>query len=57
MPYRAEEREGKWVVVNSETGEVKAIHENPDAEVKAKKQVQLLEAIENDPNWEAKENG
>lgn len=54
MPYEARKKEGSdaWEVVNTRTHEVKATHEPPDAEGKAKNQVRLLEAIENDPEWE-----
>lgn len=54
MPYKAQESplgEGKWEVVNTDTSEVKAIHEPPDAKEKAEKQVKLLHAVENDPEW------
>ena len=53
MPYEVKEREDGTVdVVNAETGEVKATHAPPDAKEKAEKQVHLLNAIENDPQWE-----
>jgi hypothetical protein len=43
MPYKAEQREGKWVVVNTDTDEVKATHES---EEDAKGQVRLLHMLE-----------
>jgi hypothetical protein len=54
MPYEARKKEGSdaWEVVNVGTGDVKATHEPPDAKEKAENQVRLLEAIENDPEWE-----
>jgi hypothetical protein len=52
MPYKAEERDGNWVVINTETDEVKATHEPPDAEDKARRQVRLLESIENHEEWD-----
>jgi hypothetical protein len=48
MPYKAEQRGGNWVVVNTETEEVKATHEPPDAEEKAKRQIRLLEEMEHE---------
>jgi hypothetical protein len=51
MPYEVRKNGDKWEVINKETHEVKAEH---DSEEKAEKQVHLLEAIENDPEWEAK---
>ena len=52
MPYKAEKQGENWVVKNTETNEVKATHEPPEAEEKAKRQVRLLEAIEHDQGWE-----
>jgi hypothetical protein len=54
MPYEAKKVEGSddWEVINTATKEVKAKHQPPDAEEKAKNQVRLLEQIENDPEWE-----
>lgn len=54
MPYSIRQQEGSenWEVINSDTEEVKAVHEPPNAKDKAEKQVRLLEAIEHDPNWE-----
>lgn len=48
MPYEAKQDGDNWVVVNTETDEVKAVHEPPDAEEKAKRQVRLLEQIEHE---------
>lgn len=52
MPYEIRENGQDYVVVNKDTGQVKATHVPPDAKEKAEKQVKLLEAIENDPGWE-----
>lgn len=49
MPYKVEERGSEWVVINVDTQEVKAHHDTKEA---AERQVRLLHAIENDPNWE-----
>lgn len=48
MPYAARKQEGteNWEVINKETGEVKAVHEPPDAKESAEKQVRLLDAVE-----------
>lgn len=51
MPYQAKQDGDNWVVINTETQEVKATHTPPDAEEKAKRQVKLLEAVENDEGW------
>lgn len=51
MPYKAQQAGENWEVINTDTQEVKATHEPPDAEDKAKKQVKLLEEIEKDPEW------
>lgn len=51
MPYEAKQDGDNWVVINTETEEVKATHEPPDAEEKAKRQVRLLDAIEHDEGW------
>jgi hypothetical protein len=50
VPYRIEKDGENYNVVNAGTGEVKAVHEPPDAEEKAKKQVNLLHGIEH--GWE-----
>jgi hypothetical protein len=54
MPYAARKKAGSdaWEVVNTGTNEVKATHEPPEAEEKAKNQVRLLDTIENDPTWD-----
>lgn len=57
MPYEIKKDGEDYLVINKDTGEEKARHEPPDAEEKAKRQVDLLHAIENDPNWEATHNG
>jgi hypothetical protein len=43
VPYKIEERNGKWVVINTETKAVKGTH---DSEIKAERQRRLLEGIE-----------
>lgn len=55
MPYKVEKDGENYKVVNAETGDVKATHEPPDAEEKAKRQVQLLNEIEKDGSWEGEE--
>lgn len=53
MPYEIRAGENDtYDVVNKDTGEVKATHQPPDAEEKAKKQVKLLHEIEKDPRWD-----
>lgn len=52
MPYEIRKSGENYEVINSETHEVKATHEPPDAEEKAKRQVRLLEAIEHDESWD-----
>lgn len=53
MPYEAKKGDGEtYTVVNSETGDVKATHEPPDAKEKAERQVDLLNQIESDPEWD-----
>lgn len=57
MPYEAKKGEGEsWTVVNTDTQEVKATHEPPDAEDKAKRQAHLLNEVEKDPSWEGGES-
>lgn len=52
MPYAIRESgAGVYEVINTETKEVKAKHEPPDAKEKAEAQVELLHAVENDPQW------
>ena len=55
MPYEIRKQEGSdnYEVINKDSKEVKAVHEPPDAKDKAERQVRLLEAIENDPGFEA----
>jgi hypothetical protein len=54
MPYEIRKEEGteNYQVINKDTQEVKATHTPPDAKDKAERQVKLLHAVENDPNWE-----
>ena len=54
MPYEVKKGDGDtYDVVNKDTGEVKATHQPPNAKEKAEKQVRLLHAVENDPEWES----
>jgi hypothetical protein len=53
MPYQVRANGDDYEVINKDTGDVKATHKPPDAKEKAEAQVRLLEAIENDPEWEA----
>lgn len=48
MPYKVRKQEGteNYEVVNTETNEVKAVHEPPDAEEKAERQVRILHEYE-----------
>jgi hypothetical protein len=52
MPYKKQKNGENWDVINTETEEVKATHEPPDAEEKAERQVKLLNEIESDPQWD-----
>jgi hypothetical protein len=54
MPYEARKKDGSdaYEVINSDTKEVKATHEGPDAKTKAEHQVELLHDVEADPEWE-----
>jgi hypothetical protein len=54
MPYEVRAAGDNYEVVNKDSGDVKAVHEPPDAKDKAERQVRLLEAIENNPDWEQK---
>lgn len=45
MPYKVEEKDGKYAVINADTGEVKAVHEQ---KADAERQVRLLHEIEKD---------
>lgn len=56
MPYEIRQDGENYEVINSDTKEVKAVHHPPDAKEKAEKQVNLLHAVENDPNWEPTHN-
>jgi len=47
MPYDIEKRKGKWVVINTETGDIKGTH---DSKLKAQRQINLLRGIEH--GWE-----
>lgn len=51
MPYEIRQSNGNYEVVNKDTGEVKAVHEPPDAKNKAERQLRLLEAVEHDEGW------
>ena len=51
MPYEIKPANSGFDVINSDTKEVKAHH---DTKEDAERQVRLLHAIENDPNWEPK---
>lgn len=54
MPYKARKAEesDNWEVINEDTEEVRATHEPPDAEEKAKKQAELLNHIDESPDWD-----
>lgn len=52
MPYEVRKDGENYQVVNTDTDEVKATHQPPDAEEKARRQVRLLHEIESDPGWE-----
>lgn len=52
MPYEIKQDGEDWLVINKETQEEKARHEPPDAKEKAERQVHLLEAVENDPEYQ-----
>lgn len=56
MPYDVRKNGESYDVINTETEDVKATHEPPDAKEKAERQVKLLNEIEKDPGWES-ENG
>jgi hypothetical protein len=51
MPYKIRQAGENYEVINTETEDVKATHTPPDAKEKAEKQVKLLHAVENDPEW------
>lgn len=46
MPYKVQEDGSDFVVINTETGDIKARHTPPDAREKAERQVHLLQGIE-----------
>lgn len=52
MPYEIREAGENYEVINSDTKEVKATHEPPDAKEKAERQVRLLDAMENHEGWD-----
>lgn len=54
MPYSARKQEDSenWEVINTETEEVKAVHEPPDAKEKAERQVRLLGRLEQEMEHE-----
>lgn len=52
MPYEVKQNGENWEVVNSDTQEVKATHEPPDAKEKAERQVRLLNEIEKNEGWD-----
>lgn len=57
MPYAVRAGEGEsFDVINSETDDIKATHQPPDAKEKAERQVRLLNEIEKDPEWEREED-
>ena len=43
MPYKIEQRDGKWLTINKDTGDVKGTH---DSREKAVKQMRLLYGVE-----------
>ena len=43
MPYKLEQRDGKWLTINKENNEVKGTH---DTREKAVKQMRLLYGVE-----------
>lgn len=55
MPYEIRKVDGNgYEVINSETKDVKGKHESKED---AERQVRLLHAVENDPNWESHNAG
>lgn len=56
MPYEIRQSGENYEVINSETKEVKATHEPPEAKEKAERQVKLLNEIEKDPTWDEEPN-
>lgn len=57
MPYKIRQDGENWVVVNADTDEVKATHTPPDAKEKAERQLDLLQQIEKDPEWDKEGEG
>jgi len=57
MPYEKKKDGDNWQVINSETKDVVATHEPPEAEEKADRQLKLLKEIEDDPQWDEDEPG
>lgn len=55
MPYEIRESGENYEVINKDTGDVVATHEPPEAKEKAERQIRLLHAVENDPEWEREE--
>lgn len=53
MPYEIRQAGDNYKVINSESQEVKAVHEPPNAKEKAERQVALLHEVENNPGWES----
>jgi hypothetical protein len=52
VPYAIRENGEKCEVINTDTQEVKATHEPPDAKEKAERQVELLNSVEKDESWD-----
>lgn len=52
MPYKKQQNGENWEIVNEESGDVVAVHEPPEAEAKADRQLKLLDEIEKDPQWD-----
>lgn len=51
MPYAVRPNGENYEVYNTETEEVKATHEPPDAKEKAERQLHLLEQVEDNEGW------
>jgi hypothetical protein len=51
MPYEIVKNGENFDVINTETKDVKATHEPPDAKEKAEQQVRLLNEIESNQGW------
>jgi hypothetical protein len=52
MPYQIRQAGENYEVVNTDTGEVKAVHTPPNAKQKAEAQLRLLRGVEQDGLWE-----